>query len=397
MSELYALGSIVQELTNGRPYIFMVMPFNKHRSLFEKVRNISRDAVGIECIRADMIPGAGHDLLAKIHLLIERAELVVADVTTKSPNVFYEVGYATGTQKQVLLIADKGTEVPTDLKGRESIEYGGSRSAMAVFEQRLREHLRVRISSQRAVLKDMLEGQNPRPMYIVASPKYPGRTSRIRGQVYDERTFGDNLGILGLIAAFGLTMGEAIGIELISAQYQPPSLLDKEANLYLIGSGKVNPLVEKLLLVIQRDTEPNWRFGPLEGFNKKGDWPVGLYGTRAGRETPYLPTTERRGSGRAVVHQCDYGIVIRAPHPKYPDRLVLIMAGAHSLGTGAACLAATRSQHIQRIKAALPTGADIGNKELSFWALVKGETNAHDDLLDVDGVTIVEAGTYGTA
>jgi hypothetical protein len=33
----------------------------------------------------------------------------------------------------------------------------------------------------------------------------------------------------------------------------------------------------------------------------------------------------------------------KPPHPKYPDRLVRIMAGNHAIGTGATCLAVTHS------------------------------------------------------
>lgn len=37
------------------------------------------------------------------------------------------------------------------------------------------------------------------------------------------------------------------------------------------------------------------------------------------------------------IHVDDYGIIIRAPHWEHSGRLVLVIAGAHRLGTGAGC------------------------------------------------------------
>jgi hypothetical protein len=102
---------------------------------------------------------------------------------------------------------------------------------------------------------------------------------------------------------------------------------------------------------------------------------------------------EEVGGTREDVWSEDYGLVFRGPHPAHPDRLALVMAGAHSLGTGAACLAATRSSLIQEIRTKLPPGT-LEDKTSTFWALVKGTVNRDDFLLDEDGVTIEEAGVY---
>jgi hypothetical protein len=104
--------------------------------------------------------------------------------------------------------------------------------------------------------------------------------------------------------------------------------------------------------------------------------------------------TESLGQEGAKVHVMDHGIIVRGPHPDHPGRLVMVLAGPHSLGTGAACLAATRSVFIQQIKAALPRGVDIADKKRTFWVLVRGEVSPRDSLLDMEGVSIVEAGVY---
>ena len=77
-----------------------------------------------------------------------------------------------------------------------------------------------------------------------------------------------------------------------------------------------------------------------------------------------------------------------------PGVFFMIMAGAHSLGAGAACIVATRSQHIREIKR---RGIDIADRRQAFWVLVRGEASARDGLLDVDDVFIEDVGTYSKA
>ena len=41
---------------------------------------------------------------------IEEASVIIADVTTDNPNVFYEVGYAHGIKKATILLSDRTRE-----------------------------------------------------------------------------------------------------------------------------------------------------------------------------------------------------------------------------------------------------------------------------------------------
>jgi len=47
---------------------------------------------------------------------IKRSAFVIADVTEKSLNVFYEVGFAEGVGRPVIITAKEGTELPFDIK-----------------------------------------------------------------------------------------------------------------------------------------------------------------------------------------------------------------------------------------------------------------------------------------
>jgi hypothetical protein len=393
------IGRIIQEITGGRPYVFVIMPYEEKGLLFKHIKSIIDPEFRLACIRADDVHATGHDLLAKINLLIERSELVIADISTKSPNVFYEVGYAVGVKKKLILLARRRAKVPTDLKGMGMVEYDDTPDGATIFEKNLRGHLKVLVNSQIALLRDMLEADITQPAYILSNPKYPGVNSRILGQVYDTKTFGDNLGILGLLSAFGSIMGEGRNVELISAQHSPPSFaMQYSGNLYLIGSDKVNPVVKTMLHRLQK-VNPVWKFGPLPGKKAEGDYRNVLYRIVGGKEVPQERKTERRGKNRSEVVVVDHGLLVRGPHPYHPGRIVLIMSGAHSLGTGAASLAATRTpliqevkNKLQEVKTKLPEEKDIANKRVTFWALVRATASTKDCLLSIEGVKVLEAG-----
>jgi hypothetical protein len=64
-------------------------------------------------------------MLDRIFNQINKADVIIADMTGKNPNVFYEVGYAHALNKVVLLITQSADDIPFDLKHRQHIVYGG--------------------------------------------------------------------------------------------------------------------------------------------------------------------------------------------------------------------------------------------------------------------------------
>ena len=108
--------------------------------------------------------------------------------------------------------------MPTNLSGKEFLVYGRDSSSLKKFRSELSLILK-RFDPDSAHLRAMLVAEKGPPTYIVASPK-PGAP----GEAEDRRTFGDNLGIRGLLAAFGLFFGlNSTKIELISGLSCPPT------------------------------------------------------------------------------------------------------------------------------------------------------------------------------
>lgn len=79
-------------------------------------------------------------ILPRILRGIRNSAFVIADVTELSSNVFYEVGYAKGLGKDVILIARKGTELPFDLKDLPTLFWETQRELKAGLAERI-EHI----------------------------------------------------------------------------------------------------------------------------------------------------------------------------------------------------------------------------------------------------------------
>jgi hypothetical protein len=398
-----SIHDIIHEYTAGRPYIFMIMAYENNEQLpirqkvYKTIADIAEKEFNILCLRADKILGTGQELLRKLHTLIDKSVLVVAEISEPRPNVFYEVGYAMGTGKDLIFLVECGKQLPYNLQGLEVLEYNNTFDGIDLFENKVRQHLSIFMRRRLPILREMLGPVDPNGTYIVASPKYPGAQTRIKAQVYDRRTFGDHLGILGIITAFGQLYGEIAGVDLISAQHSAPNLLESDCNFFLIGSPKVNPYSGQILEQVQAGQVRRFFFGVAESVawneGETGDWPVALYESNDGKRKPIEGMLKKVGDPAEDIWTEDYGIIIRTPHPIYSNRMLMVIAGAHSLGTGAACLAATRSSIIQIIREHLPPGT-LSDKSSSFWVLVKGVTSRHDHLLDEDGVSIVEVGSF---
>ena len=74
-------------------------------------------------IRADDIYKSGL-IINDIARSIEEASVIIADITTDNPNVFYEVGYAHGIKKETILLSDRTREtLPFDVAGFRTLFY----------------------------------------------------------------------------------------------------------------------------------------------------------------------------------------------------------------------------------------------------------------------------------
>lgn len=108
--------------------VFLIMSFSEETKLKEYLDAVkmSCEKVGFAAERMDKIPvGESFDIVEKIHEEIAACGFVIADLTNESPNVYYEVGYARGLGKTVLLTVHEDGNVHFDIAGLKHIKWDG--------------------------------------------------------------------------------------------------------------------------------------------------------------------------------------------------------------------------------------------------------------------------------
>ena len=102
--------------TQPKPFVFVLMPFDpSFKDLYELgIKAASVDA-GAYCERVDE-QIYDESTLQRVYNQIAKADLLVAEMTGKNPNVFYEVGYAHALGKRVILLTKTAEDIPFDLK-----------------------------------------------------------------------------------------------------------------------------------------------------------------------------------------------------------------------------------------------------------------------------------------
>ncbi len=111
------------QTTSPKPFCFVLMPFEKKfDDVYEfGIKGACEDA-GVYCDRVDEQIFAG-SMLDRIYNQISKADIIVADMTGRNPNVFYEVGYAHVLGKTVILLTQQSEDIPFDLKHFQHIVY----------------------------------------------------------------------------------------------------------------------------------------------------------------------------------------------------------------------------------------------------------------------------------
>lgn len=109
--------------------VFMIMSFAGDPQLadYREAVEILCKEVGFDALRTDTRPATEtHQIIDRIHEMIDACGFVIADLTNARPNVYYEIGYARGLGKKVILTSKKGSEVHFDLKGFSRHDWEGS-------------------------------------------------------------------------------------------------------------------------------------------------------------------------------------------------------------------------------------------------------------------------------
>ena len=106
---------------------FVMMPFkgavgNYYQSIYEPAIR----KAGLRAIRADDDMFAMGKIIDQIWSGIHEAKVLVAELTGRNPNVFYELGLAHALEKPVVLVSSNQEDVPFDVQHIRVIYYDAS-------------------------------------------------------------------------------------------------------------------------------------------------------------------------------------------------------------------------------------------------------------------------------
>lgn len=103
---------------------FVMMPFaNPHGAYYLSVYEPAIKKAGLTPVRADAeIYGTGK-IIDQIWSGIQSAKVLIAELTTRNPNVLYELGLAHAIKKPVVLVSSNEQDVPFDVKHVRVIHY----------------------------------------------------------------------------------------------------------------------------------------------------------------------------------------------------------------------------------------------------------------------------------
>jgi hypothetical protein len=119
-------------------FAFILMPFSQD---FSDIYQLGiKEAANSLDIRAERVDEQLYKegMLDRIYNQIDIADIIIADMTGRNPNVFYEVGFAHAKNKLCIHITKETADIPFDLQHHRHIVYGNS---ISYLKEKLVENL----------------------------------------------------------------------------------------------------------------------------------------------------------------------------------------------------------------------------------------------------------------
>lgn len=133
-------------------FAFVLMPFDPS---FDDIYRLgikeTAEKLGIRAERVDEQIFHKENILERIYGQIDTADLIIADLTGRNPNVFYETGYAHAKGKLCLLLTSKADDIPFDLKHHRHLIYGDSIQNLRLALEKDLDWLKSEINNRRSV------------------------------------------------------------------------------------------------------------------------------------------------------------------------------------------------------------------------------------------------------
>ena len=241
------------ESTRPKPFVFVLMPFDSgFNDIYRFGIKGAADDAEAYAERVDeqtFVEG----ILDRILNQINKADVIVADMTGKNANVFYEVGYAHALDKIVLLTTQNTDDIPFDLKHRPHTVYGGSieklredlgpkiRWAISESEKRRSQGGGERMSISLAGI------EVPQGIATQQSPEIAGMVtaSTFRLPLYLRNDGNAPMESISHVYLFASENAEAVPAKMVESTYNPePFVTGKTTSMLFLGSVPIKTPLE---------------------------------------------------------------------------------------------------------------------------------------------------------
>jgi hypothetical protein len=128
---------------------FIIMPFtDKLNPIYESIIKPVIKDLKLEYLRADEI-FTSKPIVEDIWDNVKKARFLIADLTDRNPNVFYELGLAHALNKEVILLTQDINDVPFDLRHFRIIVYQDSISGADKLKSTLKDFINEQINGKK--------------------------------------------------------------------------------------------------------------------------------------------------------------------------------------------------------------------------------------------------------
>jgi hypothetical protein len=119
---LKSAGLKEEDLVVDKKLVFVLTPYHpEHRKTYDVISEVCKEA-GLSCMRGDE-EFIGSDILSHILKLMVKANVIIANVDGRNPNVSYELGIAHAIDKPVVIVSRTQTTLPFDVQSKRIILY----------------------------------------------------------------------------------------------------------------------------------------------------------------------------------------------------------------------------------------------------------------------------------
>ena len=116
---------------------FVIMPFRPEwaNRIYNRVLKPTCEACDLDVVRADDM--FGHEVMEDVWRALNEAFVIIADVTGRNANVFYELGIAHTLGKNVIVITQHEEDIPFDIARFRYIKYADNLDGYEILQQQI--------------------------------------------------------------------------------------------------------------------------------------------------------------------------------------------------------------------------------------------------------------------